>query len=88
MYYTQFIFRASHKLVTNLYYMTNFSIVGCIKIKTIGTTKTILIFFIFCFFRIKKTIIKKQDGRQYGGFVAQDEDGLLLWTYGTMRPFF
>ena len=28
------------------------------------------------------------DKRQYGGFVSQDEDGLLLWTYGTMRPFY
>ena len=27
------------------------------------------------------------DKGQYEGFVTQDEDGLLLWTYDTMRPF-
>ena len=75
---------------SSLYYMTNFSIAGCLKIKTIATTKTIIYLFIYLFIlesRRRKLKSKMADKRQYGGFVSQDEDGLLLWTYGTMRPF-
>ena len=51
---------------SSLYYMTSFSIAGCLKIKTIATTKTIIYLFIYLFiyFRIKKTKIKEQDGWQ------------------------
>ena len=43
--------------------MTSFSIAGCLKIKTIATTKTIIYLFIYLFiyFRIKKTKIKEQE---------------------------
>ena len=73
---------------SSLYYMTNFSIAGCLKIKTIATTKMIIYLFIYLFIlesRRRKLKSKMADKRQYGGFVSQDEDGLLLWTYGTTR---
>ena len=48
----------------------------------------IIYLFIYLFIlesRRRKLKSKMADKRQYGGFVSQDEDGLLLWTYGTTR---